>query len=53
MWKTFAHVGDPSKNNINENITITQAFQKEGLKNEQPRVIKFGYPIMPTRREKY
>jgi hypothetical protein len=53
MWKTFVYVGGPSKNNANEDIIITQDFQKEGLKNEQPRVIKFGYPIMPTRKEKY
>ncbi len=43
MWKTFLYVGGPSKNNANEDIIITQDFQREGLKNEQPRIIKFGY----------
>jgi hypothetical protein len=53
MWKSFAHVGSPTKNNVNEDTTITKDFQREGFKNEQPRVIKFGYPVMPIRREKY
>jgi len=53
MWKTFARVGSSSNNNVYEDTTITQNFQREGLKNEQPRVIKFGYTIMPTRAEKY
>jgi hypothetical protein len=31
MWKTFVYVGSPSKNNANEDIIITQDFQRERL----------------------
>jgi hypothetical protein len=36
---------------INGDTIIPQDFQRGGPKNEQPKVVKFGYPIMPTRRE--
>jgi hypothetical protein len=53
MWQTPTCVTSSSKKPISEHTTIPQNFQREGPKNGQPRVIKFKYLIMSTRRENY
>ncbi len=33
-------------------MIVPKDFHKEGLKNKQLKVIKFGYPTIPTGRKK-
>jgi hypothetical protein len=53
MWQTPTCVRSSSKKPISENTIIPQDFQREGPKNGQPKVIKFKYVIMSTKRENY
>jgi len=39
------------KKPINGDTIIPQDFQRGEPKNEQPKVVKFRYPIMPTIKE--
>jgi hypothetical protein len=52
MWQTFICVSGPSKKPISENMFISQAFQKWGLKNKKIKVVKFGYLIVQAKKEK-
>jgi len=52
MWQTFIHVSGPSKKPISDNMSILQAYQKRGPKNKKNRVIKLGYLVVPTKRER-
>lgn len=53
MWQTPTYVSSSSKKPISENTIIPQDFQRERPKNGQPKVIKFKYLIMSTKRENY
>jgi hypothetical protein len=53
IWQTPTCVSNSSKKPISENMITPQDFQREGPKNKQPKVIKFKYLIMSTKRENY
>ncbi len=40
MWLFFVHVGSSEKKLESEDTIAPQDFQKEGLENRQPRIIK-------------
>jgi hypothetical protein len=47
MRHTLAHVSDPPKKHTTTDKTEPLNFQRVGLKNKQPRVIRFGYFVVP------
>jgi hypothetical protein len=48
----LTHVSNPSRKPINEDTDVSQYFQREGPKSKEPKVIKFDYLVVLTRREK-
>jgi hypothetical protein len=52
VWQTFTHVNNPSKKPINEDMHVSQYFQREGPKNEELEVIKLDYLVVLTRSRK-
>jgi len=49
---THVHVSDPPKKHTTRDKTKPLGYQRVGLENEQPRVIRLGYLIMPSRTKK-
>jgi hypothetical protein len=52
VWQTLVQVGNPSKKPINEATIIPLDSQRGGPKNEQLKIVKFKYSIMPIGRGK-